>query len=973
MSNRNRKNRNRQEKNRTKTKLAGVLVGLSVAQAGGCLFPYGSLTTVAQAGQIQTSQTVYAQPVVSAFSIIDLSVDKSALATLIGQAEQTELSGYDASAVAFYKAALTSAKQVSADADATQSMVDKHILLLQAAASALYEKTDSSVVYDGTYQITGKLRHATANQDSMGNAALKKPFQLIKSGKTVTLRMECIPLTTKFGTSNFTGYLAGFWYFPSAKTDDVPTSAKAVAATVESYYNVYDSYNDPKKGTDAQVKGKKYPHYLKVPVELNQSFVWSQVYVPVMEAISTGGGKQYAKLILDWSSLKQVSGQNTDKTALKKAVTSAQTRLAALKKDSDGFAAEQITMLTQAIASGQAADKNLNVSQTTVDAQTTALTRAVDACSRTKVNTDKSQLLKSIKTAETYLKEEDVTYAAEGFALLQQAYAQAQQVYAYQEATQTQVNLCIQAITDAINGLKIEGTDKRALHKALNQAEKIRADKESYTAAVYEVLERAYQDAKTVYANKDADQETADSKTIVLNYVMEHMKTIDESKVDRTGLYNILKIASNLTGKESAYTTASMKKLKTAISNAETVYKNSKATQAQIQTQTEKLSAAVTALVLKTNSSNNSNNNSNKNTNNNSNNNSGKNTNNNSNNNSDKNNDSGTKLNVKKLADGVYSVTGKMLKTDKSTASMSNEAVNHTVKLTVKNGKYTLTLDFKGMKINGQLGYLGKLKYFKSGYTTDKYGTPKGTAAKVSVKSVQKKSDGSKVRDNFGTDYPDQVSFPLISEAKSNGWVPLQVFVPIMDAISSGTGTQPVYLKLDWTTLKKTSADDKKFKDDSKDNDNTGNSGSGNSGSGTSGSGLNTMSGGSSLSGSSKLGNNTLSEGSSLSGSTSQLGSGSSLNGSDTSTTSLQTGTLDGSSDSIVNGTAAGSASGTADGNTNGTTDTSGANTSTAPGSDSQSEQSENFKKMAVPSIISLLAAAIGVLYKLRSRRKVKS
>ena len=47
---------------------------------------------------------------------------------------------------------------------------------------------------------------------------------------------------------------------------------------------------------------------------------------------------------------------------------------------------------------------------------------------------------------------------------------------------------------------------------------------------------------------------------------------------------------------------------------------------------------------------------------------------------------------------------------------------------------------------------------------------------------------------------------------EENGeYVPMQVFVPIMDAITAGTGKQNVYLKLDYSTLKKTTADDKDF------------------------------------------------------------------------------------------------------------------------------------------------------------------
>lgn len=64
---------------------------------------------------------------------------------------------------------------------------------------------------------------------------------------------------------------------------------------------------------------------------------------------------------------------------------------------------------------------------------------------------------------------------------------------------------------------------------------------------------------------------------------------------------------------------------------------------------------------------------------------------------------------------------------------MANEALDHTVKLTVKKKKYTLTLSFNGLTINGQKGYLGWLKYYKVGYQTDAYGGPVGSPKAVDV------------------------------------------------------------------------------------------------------------------------------------------------------------------------------------------------------------------------------------------------
>lgn len=946
-----------------------------------------ALNAVLDQGLIEAPvQTEESQTAGAALDELDTTVDKSVLNDLIVQAENLDLSSYDDSIADFFRKAIASAKQTAANEKATQSMVDKHIQLLEAVSAAFYGKTDANTVYDGTYQINGILRHATADQDSMGNAALVKPFQLIKNGDELKLRIECVPLTTKLGKTDFSGYLAGFWYFPDWEGDVLPAEAGMAedvgetvleeaqeetaeeelfsddsdvqvqetdvtvesapaagevggyAAEVESYYDVYDSYNDPSSGTDANVKGQQYPHFIQIPIKLNQTLLWTQVYVPVMEAISTGGGRQYAKLELDWNSLVQLSGAESDKSSLETMISQAETLVGELGNDSQGFAAEQIEMLKSAVTAARAADANINVDQSIVDNVTVALNRAADACRKTKVNSDKTQLKKAIENADSYLNAVDVVFRADGLAVLKSARDKAQLFYDNEEATQTQVNLCVTAIDNAISGLVVDGADKRELKKILSKAEEVLKDKDSYSAAAYEVLKTAYDDAKAVYENKEATQSEADSKGGVLDYILSNLKKVEEASVDKSGLYDMLKTAHNMAGREDFYTEASIQTLKKAITSAESVYNSSDATKEQVKTQITALSEAMTNLSVKESSSNTDSNN------------------NNSNSGSDSSsNKENSSLDINNLADGVYAVTGSMVKTDKKTASMSDEAINHTVKLTVKNGKYNITLDFKGLTINGQLGYLGTLKYYKSGYTTDKYGVPKGTLANVTIESYQKYTDGKKVSDNFGSNYPDVVTFPMISEAVKNGYVPLQVFVPIMDSISKGTGTQPVYLKLDWSSIKKTSSDDPSFKDTTSNDKNAGGSGSsGTSGSGTSG--LNTMNIGS------KLG------GSSLGTTNSKLGTGSSLStsGSDSlKKTTSKSLTADAKKSALKSGNSAGTS-------TTGSKKSASASKSEISSSGTGSAATGDLGKVAVPSVISTLAALSGVLYKLKSRRGLK-
>lgn len=928
----------------------------------------------ANATQKETDAQI--QAIRAAVENLSGGIDKSVLTDLIIQAEALDLNGYSDESAAFFQAAITSAKAVQSSAAATQQEIDKQIQLLETASKALIQKGEENVVYNGTYTIDGYIKHAAADQDSMGNAALVKPMEVVIDGEDVTLRMQFKPLTTNLGSSKFTGYLAMFNYFPGWEGGDngysMPSGETPVPADVESYYeNTYDAYNDPENGADLNVKGKLYPHYMTMPVDLNDSEIWVQVYVPVMEAINTGSGLQYAKLQLDWSTLTQVTGTNTEKSALEKGIAEANQLMESLDKDSQGYAQEKIEMLRSALAAANAVHDNLNVDQTAVDVTAEALAKAVSVFSEEPVETDKSELKKAIETADAYLNDPDVTYTETTRGILQAARDRAQKVYDNAQSSQTQINACVNAIDKAVKGLVADGTVKTELRKALDLAKTYLEATKDYSAAALEALGSLYEKAEGVYKDDTASQEEINAQVRILNYAVTSLKKVEEVSVDKSGLHSMLLSAANMAGREDLYTAQTIKALKKAITVAEQVYENKEATQKEVNAQASALSIAIINLEKKASSGSgdngngdSSNNNNNSNSNGNDNNNGG---------NDNNNNNSG--LDISNLKDGVYAITGSMVKTDKSTASMSNEAINHTIKLTVKDGVYYLTLDFKGLAINSSFGYLSELKYFASGYALDKYGAPQGTLKAVTIDSYQKNTDGSLVKDNFGTNYPDQVTFPMISEALKDGYVPLQVFVPIMDAISSGTGTQPVFLKLDWSSLKAADNGDDAFIDNET-NVNPGGDSSGGNGSG--GSGTNgttnpvltpsdttttTTTGTGTGSGTTSLTSGT----SSLSGGTSSLTSKTSSLKSGTSALTSKTSSLSGGSSLSGAASKLSAGSGLSKGTTLKST-SAGAGTSKKVSSGDASSSSST-SAAAVPAAMSLLAMLAGVFYKMKSRK----
>ncbi len=445
------------------------------------------------------------------------------------------------------------------------------------------KKVKASQLSNGYYEIQAKLVHASIKeQPSMGDAAIEKPIGVvIKNGK-INLKIKFKSLTIKLGNTKYLGYLGELNYL-TYSDDDVPTGSEAIYPTaVDEYYDVYDSFNDPKTGTDSymmSLEEKRYPKQLSMPVEAGDEEIWVQVYVPVMEAINTGGGRQYARLQLNWDSLKKV--------------------------------------------------------------------RDLDSDEEQKVET--SELSSMINRAKACLKQTD-TYKTESLLDLQE---------------------------------------------------------KMFTA-------------QDVLKNSNSTQKEIDAQTEILRYAIGHLKKTDT----KSNANNTVKKNTNKNTKKST-------------------------------------------------------------------------------------------LNKNKLGNGTYVIEGKMVKTDKVSPSMSNEAINHNIKLTVKNNKYYITMKFSGMAVGNQFGYLGELRYFKEGYKIDKYGNPTGTTGKTEIVKYQMESNGNKIKDNYGTNYPKEVTFPLIKNALNDGYVPLQVFVPIMEGISKGTGTQPVFLKLNWDTIEKANKNDSRFtKDD---------------------------------------------------------------------------------------------------------------------------------------------------------------
>ncbi|MDE7157085.1 MAG: NEAT domain-containing protein, partial [Lachnospiraceae bacterium] len=319
--------------------------------------------------------------------------------------------------------------------------------------------------------------------------------------------------------------------------------------------------------------------------------------------------------------------------------------------------------------------------------------------------------------------------------------------------------------------------DKSALLKEIKYAETF-SEKE-YTTDSWQMLAKTIEAAGKIYASAYSDSTAASA---VYEEQIRFLKTAVANLEESTELMNAKEALRKVIDTAKAVlidnkTESAYAKLQNAITTAENVYNNPSSGVSEMETAGTLLEKAIADF---------------------------------------NNSKEASALDKNNLRDGIYSVHADMMKTDRVSRSMADNAINHTVKLKVINGEYYVTLDFRGITIENRFGYLKNLAYYADGYTYGYYGTVEGTRIPAEVLSIQKDSNGKDVVDRYNdinSLYPDLVRIKLVPSAiaDKDGYVPLHVFVPIMEAIATGNGDQDVLMKIDWTTLKEAAEDSPEF------------------------------------------------------------------------------------------------------------------------------------------------------------------
>lgn len=428
------------------------------------------------------------------------AADKTALKLALEKANAyTEQGSYTTESYHTLQTAIASASHIKEDDHASQDAVDRQSALLEASINALTEYT-KGVLKDGTYTIRAILRHSNNQQDSMGNAALVKPSTLTVADGAAVLTMDFAPLTiAAFGK----GYLARLQYLPYEGDEYPPQDSELIPLAVdEQYTGIYDTYNDPETGLDESIKGQYYPKTMSMPVQIDDSEIWMQVYVPIMESISEGAGTQYARLQLDWDNLAWKDGGGTDTSVLKALIETAESV-------EQGTASDELyATLISAIESSAALINNIRAEEQQIQAQEEVIRLAVEAVTSSVQAADKTALLQKMEEAEGYLGQTRI-YTVQSLAVLQDYYNKAKKVYDNEGASESEVTAKTNALDIAVKGLsKIVRPDVTELNQKISNAKGIQNSGGVYTKASFAALQTAIAKAQAISENDDRTTES---------------------------------------------------------------------------------------------------------------------------------------------------------------------------------------------------------------------------------------------------------------------------------------------------------------------------------------------------------------------------------------------------------------------------------------------------------------------------------
>jgi hypothetical protein len=292
------------------------------------------------------------------------AVDTAALTDAIYGAKQLSATAavYEETSWRALTAAIAGAEAALGVEDLTQSQADSQVTSLAAAIDALAARDELNVRAAGEVALadrTALWNYSTPDQPSMGHAAIDhtRSKLVIDSDGGAELRLFFQALT--LGDGALTGYLRSLARISGGDS--------AIPATVYSTHDVTDTY------------GSGYPHELGLPVAVGESEVIVEVFVPIMDAIQSGSGTQWARLAIDWSGIDTTGGTAVANVT---ALTTALEAAVAAGGGGSGYTPASYAALTAALEAGRwlkAYNETLTVTQAMVNTRAAAILAAIAA------------------------------------------------------------------------------------------------------------------------------------------------------------------------------------------------------------------------------------------------------------------------------------------------------------------------------------------------------------------------------------------------------------------------------------------------------------------------------------------------------------------------------------------------------------------------------------------------------------------
>ncbi len=506
--------------------------------------------------------------------------DFSKLEKAIADAEAMDTQGYTAESVAALQQAIIDAKTVAADKNSTQEQIEQQITALENAVNALvvdkaslealiaqcgeynendYTPASWAVLKDALAQANTVMDNASATVEEVTNA-----MNTLTQAKDGLIPVSDFSQLEKAIIDAEAVDTQGYTAESVAALQQAIIDAKAVAADKNSTQEqIEQQIAALENAVNGLVVDKASLEALIAQCgELNEND-----YTPASWAVLTDALAQ-ANTVMENASatVEEVTNALNALTQAKDALT-AVADFSKLEKaitdaeavDTQGYTAESVAALQQAIINAKTVAANKNSTQEQVDQQIAALENAVNG-----LVVDKASLEALIAQCGEYNEE---GYTPASWTVLQNALAQANTVMDNASATVEEVANAMNTLTQAKDGLT-PVSDFSQLEKAIIDAEAV--DTQGYTAESVAALQKAIADAKAVAADKNSTQEQIEQQITALE------NAVNGLAVDKSSLEALIAQCGEYT--EEGYTPASWAVLQNALAQANTVMENASAT-----------------------------------------------------------------------------------------------------------------------------------------------------------------------------------------------------------------------------------------------------------------------------------------------------------------------------------------------------------------------------------------------------------